>query len=186
MADFIDIKVEGEDKILAALDYAEQRLHSRTRDHVNDLSRFVTAHLAATVPVYDSYILRHIDREPSRWVPGGAGGGGAWEGMAGIRRGTSLHPLYTEFGTGIYAGRGRKRLIRARYDRAQASVIATGNRRLSRRAGGVLTFQKHGEPRRFRYWVSGQKGQHYFYFTWLDLNIYAAARILTGEMFRRA
>jgi hypothetical protein len=178
MADkFIEIEVQGEEKILLALNRAEESFHGVARDHVTDMSQFVTAWLAATVPTYDRYIMRHISREPATWLPGGAGGGGEWVAVAGIKAGTSRHPLYAEFGTGIYAGRG---LIRARYDRARATVIETGLSRLSRRRGGVLTFQKHGEPRRFRYWVRGQKGQHYFYETWRTLNVYANARVMTN------
>lgn len=174
MADkFIEIEIEGEDKILLALRRAEERQHGVAREFVNDMSRFTTAELAARVPLYSGYTFRHIGREPATWVPGGAGGGGEWVGVAGIKRGNSQHPLYAESGTGVYAGR---RIIRARYDRARATVIATGLSRLSRRRGGVLTFQKLGEPRKFRYWVSGQEGQRYFYGTWRALDIYAGSR----------
>jgi len=174
---FIEIGVEGEEKILLGMERQEERLHGYARETVNDLARFVTADLAATVPTYTDYILRHISREPPTWFPGGVGGGGEWEAVAGIKAGTSMHPLYAEFGTGIYAGRG---LIRARMDRAPASVIATGHKRLTRRQGGVITFQKLGEPRKFRWWVRGQRGQHYFYQTWRTLNVYAASRFFAA------
>lgn len=172
----IDIEIQGEDKIFAALHRAEEEQHGRAREHIDALSGYATAYLVATVPVGKGYILRHVGHEDATWVPGGAGGGGEWVGVVGIKRGNSMHPLYAESGTGLYAGR---RLIRARYDRARATVVATGLPRLARRHGGVLTFQKEGEPRRFRFWVRGQSGQHYFYQTWRALTAYARARMFT-------
>ena len=180
---FIEIDIEGEAKIQAAFLRAEQHFHDSAREHVSDLSQFTTAWLAATVPTYDKYIFRHISREVPMWRPGGAGGGGEWESVAGIKEGTSQHPLYVEFGTGIYGRRGKP--YGARWDRAPASVIATGRRRLTKRRGGVMTFQKHGEPRKFVRWVRGQPGQHYFYETWRVLTIYSRTRVFTSSWFTK-
>jgi hypothetical protein len=177
---YVEIEIEDEHDIFARMERMEHELQGEARRMIDDLAEFTENWLKANVPIYDTYLFRHIDSESARWVPGGPGGGGEWQSVAGIKRGRSAHPLYVEFGTGIYAGR---RLIRARYDRAQASVIATGLPRLSRRAGGVVTFQKHGEPRRFRYWVRGQRGQHYFFYTWTVLNVYAHTRLLSARPF---
>ena len=62
--------------------------------------------LIASVPQYNNYIMNQIDRDGPTWMPGGAGGGGEWKAIVGIKEGGSQHPLYVEFGTGIYAGGG--------------------------------------------------------------------------------
>lgn len=153
----IEIEVHGEELIMERLSAHEESAHEFGRETVRDLSRFATTWLISTVPRRTTYLWWHIDRTPTVWVPGGAGGGGTWEAIAGIKAGESKHPIYVEFGTGIYAGRG---LIFAH-------------------TYFPMTFQKRGEPRRFRMWTKGQPGQHYFYETWRSLNIYAVPRIAT-------
>jgi len=174
MADkFIDIQVshEDEEKILHALRRVEDNAHAQSREFVNDMARCAQRWLVTTVPVHDGYLLKHIQREPPTWLPGGAGGGGEWEAIVGIKGGRSFHPWYVEFGTGIYAGRG---MIYPRISKAL---------RLEKRppeidSKGRITRYK------FRRWVRGQEGQHYFYETWRALNIYAVPRLPSRIMSR--
>lgn len=174
MADdrFIWMEFEDEHSIMLKLDTFVERKKRELKDMLDDLGDYAVLRLLATVPVYNAYIFRHIDRTEVRWHPGGAGGGGEYEVVAGIKRGDSQHPLYAEFGTGIYVGRGMIRPLHGDF------VILS-------RAGGkgnVLTFQKHGEPRKFRPFVRGQKGQRYFYRTWRDVQVYASARVLSERI----
>jgi hypothetical protein len=124
------------------------------------------------VPQYNGYTMRHIDRDGPTWMPGGAGGGGEWHGIVGIKEGTSRHPIYAEFGTGIYAGKGL--------------IWPAGIRRLSGKYQPVMRFEKRGEGGGkgiYRYWIKGQRGQHYFYQTWRVLQAHMAARIARKRMF---
>ena len=161
--DFIDIEIEGEEKILLALDRQQERMQDQLRDLVDELATFSAFWLISHVPVYDTYIMRHIDRDGPVWMPGGAGGGGEWRSVVGIKEGTSRHPIYVEQGTGIYAGKGL--------------IWASGVKGLTGRYQNVMTFQKHGEPRKYRPWVRGQRPQQYFYLTWRALNAFATAKI---------
>jgi hypothetical protein len=170
MADkYIDIHIEGEDKIQAALRMQETRQEANLRDLVDELADVASLALIMNVPRHNDYILNHIAREGALWMPGGAGGGGEYKAIVGIKEGTSRHPIYVEFGTGIYAGRG---LIWS----TQGPGALTG------KYGPVMAFEKHGEPPVFRYWIKGQKGQHYFYLTWRVLNAVAAARIAAKKL----
>lgn len=165
MADdkFIEIDIENEEKIIASLERMELRIRGQAREMVNELANVTSLTLIGLVPNYDGYLMEHIDRDGPVWFPGGAGGGGEWKAVVGIKQGDSRHPIYVEMGTGIYAGRGL--------------IWAEGVKGLTGRYQKVMTFQKRGEPRRFRYWVSGQRPQRYFYSTWRILNAVAAARI---------
>ena len=97
-------------------------------------------------------------------MPGGGGGGGEWKGIVGIKKGASKHPLYVEFGTGIYAGKG---LIYPR-----ASMSADGVQEAWRRSKARYC------PLR---WTQGSARQHYFYRTWRVLNAHMSARIAREE-----
>lgn len=167
--EYIKIEIEGEEKIRLAFDRQQVRMGAKLRDIVDDLAEFAEHSLEGFVPQYNQYTLRHIDRDGPMWMPGGAGGGGEYKAIVGVKEGTSRHPIYTEFGTGIYAGRG---LIWA----------TAGPGKLTGRYGPVMTFQKHGEPRKFRYWVRGQRGQRYFYLTWQVVHAYAQARMAREKL----
>lgn len=182
MADdrFIEIEVKNEHEILRDLERLEERNHRKARELIDELSKFTEDMLAIMVPKKSLYIFKHIDRSGPAWMPGGPGGGGEWKSIVGIKHGGSLHPLYAEFGTGLYAGR---KLITARHDRAKATVVATRRPRLSKRQGGVLTFQKGTEPRAFRMWVQGQPAQRYFYLTWATLHTLARERVIETRLF---
>lgn len=167
---FIDIHVEGEEKIQAALRAQGIRQEANLRELVDDLADVASIALIAAVPRHNDYIMNHIDRDGAVFVPGGAGGGGEWKAIVGIKEGTSRHPIYVEFGTGIYGGR--------------APIFS--------RTYGLMPMEK-GSPEvdyrgrvsrvKFRRMVRGQKGQHYFYLTWRVLNAVAEARILARKLF---
>ena len=165
MADrFFDIEIEGEEKLFLALKRVEEKNQRMARDLVEDMTQVGAFWLIAFVPQYSSYIMNHIDRSGPTWFPGGPGGGGEWRGIVGIKAGASKHPLYVEFGTGVYAGKGKI---------------------YPRKPGGVLAFRKQGEEEGkaiFRKWIWGQPGQHYFYQTWRVLQAHMAARLARERM----
>lgn len=181
------------------------------------LARFAEADLHTEAPVGESgYIQQHIAQSGRGYEPGGAGGGGTYTRTVGVRRGSSEHPLYVNRGTAsIYGnmssgaqelisrgeamglnttiGRGR---IYPRGDRAAASVLETRRKRVTGRnfvdhAQGrrpALTFQKRGEPRKFRAWVSGQKPNPFMYRTYRHTAVYAKGqmRAIARAMFPNA
>jgi hypothetical protein len=165
MADkYIDIELEGEEKIHLALVQQEHRQQGVLREMIKELGDVAALTLIASVPQYNNYIMNQIGRDGPTWMPGGAGGGGEWKSIVGVKEGRSQHPIYVEFGTGIYAG---------------GSLIFP-------RVKKALAFKKRGEEQgRFivRYWVSGQRGQHYFYRTWEIVNAVARARVLARNLY---
>jgi hypothetical protein len=162
--EFITVEVEGEDKINFLLERAEQRLHSRIRGVLEGMGSHAVYWLRIYMHVQSGYTLRHTDHTSARWRPGGAGGAGEWEVVSGVKRGTSRHPLYANQGTGLYVGRGLIRPSRSK----------------------VLTFQKRGEPRRFKRYVRGQEANPFLYLAFQQVRLYANARIHTlgSELFR--
>lgn len=173
MADkFIEISVEGEDKTILALERMQRENERLARDLIEDLSEAGAVWLISFVPQYNGYILRHIDRAGPTWMPGGPGGGGEWKAIVGIKEGSSRHPLYAEFGTGLYAGRGL--------------IFASGVKGLTGRNQSVMRFEKRGEgggKGLYRYWIKGQRGQHYFNLTWRVLQAHAATRVSRARLF---
>jgi hypothetical protein len=168
MADkFIEIDIEGEDKIQAALRMQGARQEANLKDLVDDLADAASIALITQAPRHNDYILNHIAREGAVWMPGGAGGGGEYKAIVGIKEGTSRHPLYVEFGTGIYAGRG--------YIFPHSSQVMRidkpDDQFPNRRGTGV-----------YRWYVRGQRPQRYFYMTWRILNAIAAARIIGKKL----
>jgi hypothetical protein len=160
---YIDFEVKGEEKIILALERQEVQQQANLRELVDDLATFSAFWLISHVPVYDSYLMRHIDRDGPQWFPGGAGGGGEWKAVVGIKDGRSRHPEYVEFGTGIYAGKGRVYPV----------------------TKSALAFRKRGEgggKQIVRAWTRGQRPQQYFYITWRSLNAYAAAKVAAKRL----
>ena len=150
---------------MLSLERVQRNNEKLARDLVEDMTQIGGYWLIAFVPMHNGYIMRHIDRSGPTWFPGGASGGGEWKGIVGVKEGSSRHPLYVEFGTGVYAGKGKI---------------------YPRRPGGVLAFKKQGEEAGkaiFRRWVWGQRGQHYFYQTFRVLQAHMAARIARQRLF---
>lgn len=169
MADrFIEIKVEDETDIILGLERLQEKQQRKLREMLVELSNVASLSLISNVPQYNSYIMNHISREGPRWMPGGAGGGGEWKSIVGIKEGTSRHPLYVEFGTGLYAGKGL--------------IFAKGVRRLTGKRQPVMVLEKEGTVN-FRYWTGGQRGQHYFHDTWEMVRDYARARMLVQDLY---
>jgi hypothetical protein len=164
MANFIEYEFEGEDKIMLALEHHERRGNEFVKQMLNNLADFGHHVLQSHVPRHSTYLLRHVDKEPARWRPGGAGGGGSYEAVVGIKRGTSKHPLYVEFGTGLYGGVGWYILPRTH---------------------PYMTFYST----RYHRWIrakytKGQRPQHYMYATWREMLIYARGRAMAGGILR--
>jgi hypothetical protein len=164
MADdkFIDIEIEGEDVILAHFKRMEERSQDRTRRLLNDFTDAAVRIIQENVPVLKGYSIAHVGRSPSVYTPGGAGGGGSYEAVAVSRRGSSMHPLYVEIGTGIYGE--YKRMIRPLYAKYMVFYGTRAGRWLGRKR------------------VAGQKPQRYFYRSWRSLLIYADARVLAKDI----
>jgi len=160
MADerFISIEINEADAIRWLNRQAERQAHY-ARELLDDIASFSVHDLRIHVPEFSSYTLRHVDREIVRWVPGGAGGGGEWSTVVGVKSGTSQHPLYAEFGTGIYATPSR-------------GFIEPNVKPL-------MSFYSFLYGRRIRIKrAMGQKAQHYFYRSWLATDAYARYRLM--------
>ena len=190
---------EGFEKLLDAMELAVRR---KGRNLVEDMELRARLKLIANVPKGQTlYIVRHVASSGVHYQAGGRSeggiaGGGEYVAVVGIKAGSSLHPLYVHRGTGIYDTRpGASKLpIRPRADRAyQVFIIAPdsvqANRyRKKRRAGhghkATMTFQKRGEPRKFRRSVKGQPPQPFLYMTWREMQLYASSRLVTlgGEI----
>ena len=174
MADrFIEIEIENEEKIILALERMQERQQRNLREMVNELANTASLTLIALTPQYNNYIMNKIDRDGPVWMPGGAGGGGEWKAIVGVKEGESKHPLYVEFGTGIYGGKGRL-------------IFASGVHGLTGARQGVMAFKKRGEGGGkwiVRYWVRGQRGQRYFSRTWQVTNAVARSRILARNLY---
>ena len=194
MADkHIEIYWEDPELFEALVRHIDSFAKRSARRYVEQLEAYSRMALLLNVPKGESlYILRHVDSTGVRYAAGGRGeggvpGGGEYVAVVGIKAGSSLHPLYVHHGTGIYDTRpgAARQPIRPRADRAyQVYIIAPGPReRQKRRAGhgrlAAITFQKRGEPRKFRRWVRGQQPQPYMYYTFRQAQIYAGARLLT-------
>jgi hypothetical protein len=156
--EWISIQFENEDEILARLDEKIDSERRRIRSLLDEISKAGMNIIRANTPIYSSYTLRHVDRTAVTWSPGGEGGGGSYQQTVGIKSGTSRHPLYAEFGTGLYGAVGWYIVpLRAQYMTFYGS-----------RARRIL----HKKS------VKGQKPQHYFYQSWHELLVYAQARVL--------
>jgi hypothetical protein len=157
MAEFIEFEVD-EDEVMRGLDIQEQLGKRFLRDFIDDLADKGVELLERHAPEYTTYTKRHIDRESVRWLPGGAGGGGAYEVVLGVKAGTSYHPVYANVGTGLYGQYG---------DWVQSPT------------GRLMYFysQLYGHVIS-KYVVAGQRPQQFLYHTWRDLEMFAVARML--------
>ena len=169
---YIDIEIEGEEKIILAMERMEQRQQRNLREMIDELANTASLTLIALTPQYNNYIMNQIHRDGPTWMPGGAGGGGEWKAIVGVKEGASKHPLYVEFGTGVYAGKGL--------------IFAKGVTGLTGKRQKVMAFKKRGEGGGkwiVRYWTRGQRGQHYFSRTWIVTNAVAASRTLVRNLY---
>jgi hypothetical protein len=166
MADkFIEIKIENEREIKAKFTAIEERSNRELRNLLDNFSELGRALVAHNVPVHSRVMQEHVDRTHARWSPGGAGGGGGYEAAYGVKRlaGSPPYPLYVEFGTGLYGT--RRNYI---YPKKSASMSFYSTR-----------YNRWISVRRTR----GQRATRFFYASWLEFQVYAAARILTYDVF---
>src|SRR4051794_46914 len=110
MPNQITIDVEDE-RLLVELEEFHRNVKAKVVGVLAGGANYAAHWLRVYVHIQSGYTLKHVDADTTpHWHPGGrtAGlpGGGEWEAVAGIRRGLSSHPLYANFGTGIYVGRG--------------------------------------------------------------------------------
>lgn len=153
----------------------------------NDAARAAWAHAKEHAPVQSGNLRAAIHLDEAVYRPGGAGGGGGWEASVGVDTTLAPQAVWLIEGTGLYGPEHRPIMPSA--NRASASsrfMTRRGNQyaprmpRALRLGGGigVLTFQKHGEPRRFRPDVAGQRAQPDWWFDALDV----ARQILTERL----
>jgi len=164
MAKFIEYNVENEEDILLGMKRVEAQSRIATKRLLDNLADFGYHVLQSSVPRHTSYLLRHVARSDVTWRPGGAGGGGSWEAVIGVKRGESKHPLYVEFGTGIYGAVGWFIVpVRAQY----MTFYSTRFHRVIN-----VTHTR------------GQRPQRYLYHTWRELLVYARGRMMLADMFK--
>lgn len=159
--DFISIEVD-EDHILQKFDFFFEYHREYVHGLLGNVANFGVFRLHAGVPQFSTYLLRHVDRSAIKWMPGGPGGAGEWGVIVGIKAGSSKHPLYAEFGTGLYATPSR-------------GYITGNNKEYMSFPGGI-----YGKWIRTKQ-VKGQKPQRYFYSAWQDVKVYALARLVAGN-----
>jgi hypothetical protein len=165
MANFIEIELEGEDVIAAKFATFEERQRMRLRGLLGDLAELGEALLRANAPrgIYRGGRLhRAIDSSGASWRPGGVGGGGEYQSVFGVK-GPSIYPYYVEFGTGLY---GPKR----NYIYPNRSPFMSFYSTLYKRWVTVAR-------------TRGQRPQRFFYITWREFQVYAAARLMMYHPF---
>lgn len=155
MADeWLSVEVENLDEIDRVFARIEERSKAKSLEVLEGMATYSLFWLRLYIPVREGYILRHTDKSERRWRPGGAGGGGEYEMVVGVKRGDSRHPLYVDQGTGIYGGFHRP---------------ITGK-------PGPMVFYSRG--RWWRLWeVRGQRPQHFLYRAYNQARLYAIGRI---------
>jgi hypothetical protein len=173
-------RLEGHEQLLLALGRIQAWPDRGGKELLENLSSNAASWIRIYAPRGETgALLRHVDHTGPQWRPGGLGGGGSWEASAGVKTvltnlgGSKIYPLYPEVGTAM-EGRG---YIYPREDRLPASTIAT--KRSRKQTGGVMTFQKQGEERKYRHRVRGQKPQRYVFAAFSQVSIYARLRLNT-------
>jgi hypothetical protein len=162
MADHVSVEVEGLASLMAGLERADVRLGTGLHDLLDDLRKRGEHYIRLYAPAHSGDILRRIDSTTPVPHEGGL------QAIAGVRAG-DRHPLYVHRGTGIYAG-GR---LGGRFPAAGGG----GRRIYSRTPGRPMTFQKRGEPRKFRMWTRGQRANPFVLYAFQQLIPYARGRI---------
>ena len=161
-----------EDEAMRGLDRAQYTAFGGARDLIDDLADAGVHLLEGNVPVYTSYTLRHVERTAAVWRPGGAGGGGNWEAVVGVKAGTSKHPLYVERGTGIYGETGMpytgKGKDTVKLGRSKPVEVPSRMWFFSNLYGRVIGVRE----------VEGQPAQRFLYRTFVELQPYVRANLL--------
>lgn len=169
MTDFIEFEVD-EDEVMRGLTIQEVWAKHVLRDFIDDLAdkgievlRMHAPKPGLNHPYSEGYTQEHIDRTGISWHPGGAGGGGTYQVILGVKAGTSYHPVYANIGTGVYG-------------RFESYIVSP--------AGKLMYFYsvKHGHVIS-KYQVAGQRPQRFLYETWRNLAIFAELRLINETMY---
>lgn len=139
-------------------------------DATNQAARMASIYAYDNAPQGETGNLRAaINFTPARYRPGGAGGGGTWVAVVGVDETRAPHANWLLHGTGVFGP--RRRQIYPKRSRGDATTLFRSPRgggigpenkdpRARRKGkGATLTFQKQGEPRRWRRSVAGQPAQ---------------------------
>lgn len=185
MADERYIEIEHNSRqIVGRLRVVEHKAHRRLLDILEESTDDAVAFLKLYSPKWTGYTLRHIDQTKAQWQPGGTGGGGNWVTVAGIKSGTSIHPIYAAMGTGIYVGRGL--IVPRSYGKRPDTPDEFRQMFYSGRAGKDFSRRKdrlHYKTRqgawRTALFVRGQTPKPFLYLTFQSTSLYARARVMT-------
>jgi hypothetical protein len=173
MADHVGIDVDGLDEFITFLGGAHGEIGREVRDLLDDLAKRGEYYIRLYAPAYSSELLRRIGRHGPRPAVGARGP--EWEAVTGVVAG-DRYPLYVHGGTGIYKsgimGGARSPL-----------PVPGGTLIRSRTPGKPMTFQKRGEPRKFRMSARGQRSNPFVLYAFQQLVPYARGRM--RRMFRR-
>lgn len=192
---YFSAELHGMPLVRLALGSQSLRRREQLKEILNDAADKATAEMRIYAPVGETgYLHEHLHRSGMTYLPGGAGGGGTYQIVTGVRRGTSQHPFFVHGGTAnrdldtmtnaaVLGGGGGANLQGRIYARGgmtakryQLRVAQRGTKDpILRRP--ALTFQKQGEPRRFRAWVRGQRPQPFVYFAFQTTAIYVERRL---------
>jgi hypothetical protein len=181
MARYVEISSNGK-QIIGRLYVVEHRAHRNLIDMADDTAHEATVWLRLYTPKWTGYTLRHIDQTKAHWTPGGAGGGGSWTSIAGIKRGESFHPMYAAMGTGIYVGRGlivprsfgsRPNTIQE-FEQTRRNIGRNSNARYDR-----LHYRTRFGAARTALYVRGQNPKPFLYLAYQSTLAYARGRVAT-------
>lgn len=152
--EWIEFDITGAEQLDLHLVRMEEISQVRLRGILEGMASYATHWMRIYAPRFQGYITRHIASTTARPTAGG------WEVSAGVKRGTSRHPLYVEGGTGLYGfRRDTIKPVRAKF-----MVWYRGGR-----------WFKARETR-------GQRAQPFVYLSYQQTKLYAHARVITLGM----
>lgn len=169
MADrWIDVDIDGDGALWHFLTTFDEEASGAVYDLLDDLRKRGEYYIRLYAPSYSGELLRRIGSSVPT-LGAYADGGEEWEASAGVLEG-DRHPLYVHGGTGIYrAGRlGASQALRTPGIQGYITSL---------RPGKPMTFQKRGEPRKWKMWVTGQKPNPFVLYAYQQLVPYARGRI---------
>lgn len=172
MTDFLSIEFENEEEIQFNIERIFDAARRKTRDIIGDAANIGAYWLRIYVPIFQGYTWREISSSGPSWRPGGAGGGGEWQAVAGVKRGTSKHPLYAAQGTGLYAVDPSK------------TVYGAGNQIRARTYGKKMRIERGVTPPGviWRKYVRGQRPQPFLYMAFQQTRLYVNARVHSFDL----
>lgn len=158
--EYITFEID-EDDVMRGFDLQEFALHQHLKELLDDMAdkgKEILERYAPESPEGDAYTKRHVDRSHVAWMPGGAGGGGQYEVIVGVKAGASYHPVYANVGTGVYS-------YTEDYIRSPKGGLMWF---YASRLGRVISM----------YAVAGQRPQRFLYETWRDLSLLTEMRVI--------